>query len=413
MRSRIVRLSLFGTTALLLSACGLVLGLPGSDEVKNDYGKDGAVDNVVPGDTFVPDVVDDTISPPGDGGPDADAACSADLTKDPLNCGRCGRSCYGEACTNGKCAAHLIATGGQPENLRVANGYVYWTDYKNDFVKRIKTDGTGAQTIGTATNGISGPWGMTIDSTGTTIYIASAYGGKVHKCPVTGCASPATEVDSTASRPALLELAANGKLYYLDVLAPQVYENSTSGGARVARATTDTSYNSGLLAGFTIDSTYAYWTEPYNGIDNVKRVPLAGGSTQSIVAAGPRYPTAPRIDGTKIWFVGRGLGDNGGTISSKNVDGSGNLDAFATGLNNPLGLHLDSTHVYWVDEGSVSASGNGLVTDGRVLRCPRSGCGVPEELAKNQENPIALDADATDVFWADLSGGGKIYRLAK
>ncbi len=410
MRSRIVRLSLFGTTALLLSACGLVLGLPGSDEVKNDYQTDGAVDGFVPPDVAVPDTGGDTVVPPADGG---DASCSADLTKDPLNCGRCGRSCYGEACTSGKCAPHLIGSGGKPENLRVANGYVYWSDLQGGVVKRVKTDGTGTQTIATASNGVSGPWGFTIDAAGTTIYIASTSSGKVFKCPVTGCPSTATSVDPVGSKPAYVELAGNGKLYYLDVYDNKVYENSTSGGARVARATTDTSYNSGLLAGFTIDATHAYWTEPYNGIDLVKRVPLAGGAVESIVASnGPRYPTSPRKDGTKLWFVARGLNDNAGSINDKNADGTGNLDPFATGLNNPLSVYLDAENVYWVDEGSVAASGNGLTTDGRVLRCPRSGCGVPEELAKNQMNPVALDGDTTDVFWAEFNGG-KIYRLAK
>ncbi len=406
---RFARASLLAGSALALSACGLVLGLPSSDDVKNDFG-DAATgaDAPNPKDGALPD------ANPGDGGgPDAaDAGCVADLTKDPLNCGRCGRSCYGEACTDGKCAPKLLATGGQPENVRVANGYVYFTDFKNDTVKRVKTDGTGTQTIATATNGISGPWGVVVDPTGTTIYIASAYGGKVHKCPVAGCGTPATVVDGNASRPALLELTAT-KLYYLDVYNDRVYENGFDGGARVERATTDTSYNAGLLSGFTIDGTHAYWSEPYNGTDNVKRAPLDGGATQSIVAAGPRYPTSLRIDGTKIWFVGRGLGDNGGTISSKSVTGSGNLDTFATGLNNPVGLYMDSTHVYWLDEGSVTASTDGTVTDGRVLRCPRSGCGVPEELAKGQTNPVSLDSDGVDLFWVDYSGGGKLYKLAK
>ena len=72
----------------------------------------------------------------------------------------------------------------------------------------------------------------------------------------------------------------------------------------------------------------------------------------------------------------------------------------AGGLNNPAGIAVDATSVYWVDEG-----------DGTVMKCAIAGCsGAPSVLAAGQTHPVAIAVDTQNVYWI---GGSLIMRLRK
>src|SRR5688572_1936749 len=54
--------------------------------------------------------------------------CSTDLSTDPDNCGRCGRSCGGEACEQGRCPVRVLAsTGLWNYGLALDATHAYWT----------------------------------------------------------------------------------------------------------------------------------------------------------------------------------------------------------------------------------------------------------------------------------------------
>jgi hypothetical protein len=63
------------------------------------------------------------------------------------------------------------------------------------------------------------------------------------------------------------------------------------------------------------------------------------------------------------------------------------------------GAALDDTYVYWVDTATV----------GTIMRVPKTG-GTPVILARDT-GPVAIAVDSTAVYWADE--GGNIMRLAK
>jgi hypothetical protein len=63
--------------------------------------------------------------------PEPEAKCSEDLASDPENCGACGNSCGGGACTESKCGAAVLASvtsGSIPTGLVVSGETVVWAE---------------------------------------------------------------------------------------------------------------------------------------------------------------------------------------------------------------------------------------------------------------------------------------------
>jgi hypothetical protein len=68
-----------------------------------------------------------------------------------------------------------------------------------------------------------------------------------------------------------------------------------------------------------------------------------------------------------------------------------------------LGIAVDSTTVYWMDNWSM----------GTIMKVARQG-GNPVTIASNQCNPNAITVDAARIYWTDdcVNGGG-VMKLAK
>jgi len=73
---------------------------------------------------------------------------------------------------------------------------------------------------------------------------------------------------------------------------------------------------------------------------------------------------------------------------------SGAVTVLARDELNPLGIAVDSTHVYYTrnDDGA-----------GAVIRIPKEG-GVPEVVATRQLRPIRVHLTSTDVYWTNRYG---------
>jgi hypothetical protein len=75
-----------------------------------------------------------------------------------------------------------------------------------------------------------------------------------------------------------------------------------------------------------------------------------------------------------------------------------------TELANPMGLATDGTNVYFTELGDgVSASATDV---GRVAKCSVTGCTEgATAIADHLENPRGIAVDATNVYWADFGSG--------
>jgi hypothetical protein len=72
----------------------------------------------------------------------------------------------------------------------------------------------------------------------------------------------------------------------------------------------------------------------------------------------------------------------------------------ASNQNQPFGIAVDATSVYWVNYG------NG---DGEVMKAALDGSALTT-LASGQQGPYHLAIDSDSVYWADY-GGDKVKKL--
>lgn len=89
-----------------------------------------------------------------------------------------------------------------------------------------------------------------------------------------------------------------------------------------------------------------------------------------------------------------GSGSNGVSTSSgsSNNTASGPT-ALVSGLNDPLGIAVDGTSVYWVH-----------LSGGTVMKVPVIG-GTPAMLASGQSSPNLIAVDANSVYWTNSNDG--------
>jgi sugar lactone lactonase YvrE len=97
-------------------------------------------------------------------------------------------------------------------------------------------------------------------------------------------------------------------------------------------------------AGLAIDATSAYWTD--SSIGTISKVPLDGGTTTTL-AAELTNPQTLLVDATGIYWEDICAY----TLMKMPVDGGVPVTLVSGGSNQPLGMALDSTSLYWSASG--------------------------------------------------------------
>lgn len=140
------------------------------------------------------------------------------------------------------------------------------------------------------------------------------------------------------------------------------------------------------------------------------KVATGGGSAETLLTEG-FYPRRLTVDGTDVFLtvvddyatsVGRVIkvpkgGGTAVTLASGQVCPSA-VAADATDLRGPSSIALDDGHVYWTNVGP-----------GTVEKAAKDGASRAT-LARDQQFPVAIVVDATDVYW--IASGG-ILRAPK
>lgn len=304
---------------------------------------------------------------------------------DPKNCGTCGHDCLGGTCASGACAPTFLSNAGgsgngaSPHGIAVDSTTVYWTDWLGGTVLSVPKIGGTATTLATASH----PIDIAIDS--TTLYFTDDSGQAA--VPLSG--GGVTRL--SPNRGFGIALNASSIFFTENALgAVATLPKDADGGAATTLITGEP--GPGFIRA---DSQNIYWSDGDGTTGSVRQARLDGSNPQQLAAGDPsNSPLA--VDSSAVYWVEPDLG----FVLSVPI-GGGTITTIAQQQTTPAGIAIDAQFVYWTL----------TVTNGAVVRAPKTGGSVPETLASGQNDPLPIAVDATWVYWGNYDGS--IFRAPK
>jgi hypothetical protein len=330
-----------------------------------------------------------------------DDGCEIELTTNAAHCGRCGHSCLGGVCSDGKCQPIAIASMQHgPGAIAVSASHIYWVNHGDDSgsggaVMRLPVEGGPASPVASAETGATG-----IALSSTDVYWTSMVdGGAVRKVSQAG----GSAVTFAASAGATTVAVSSTQVAWIEATSTQTNLKIAplSGGAAttVAMAAEKSSAIRGQLA---MDAARVYWVTPLGVY-----AAMLGGGSQDMLAPYPGNAYGLVVDKSNLYWSN--LSD-GGAVMKLALPATAPAVAMAEGRHGPQMLALDSDHLYWAENGSVNGDSTAIVTVSLaggvatvLYHWPRVG---------SLDLPTGIVIDDKAIYWS-MPKSGFVMKLAK
>ena len=331
-----------------------------------------------------------------------------DMNSDKLNCGSCGHSCGGGACTSGVCQPFTLASGrGALGALAVNASGVYWLE--SNAVQSVALSG-GAVTTLASSSYVTDPGAIAASSTtiyysnsGSAVAVSSAFWGGVMQ--VTPGGTPSL-LGISGSYPGAFGVAyASGTVYWIDHTAECIFKTA----AGVVTTNPVAVYNAqGLLedvwGNLAVDDNNIYWGQDGGSL---LQASLSTGKSMFLVDNDPvNHPQL--VDqivsrqGYVYWSAHNGGASPPSTTTEANSAiyripvGGGTVSPLASGVTVTPALAGDTSGVYW-DDGNLKRFSTNADSSTTLATGQNAGF-------------IALDSQF--IYWTNPSGG-TVMKLAK
>ncbi len=339
---------------------------------------------------------------------DGPAVRTADVYGDPSNCGACGHDCQGGACSAGACGPVTLAVTHGSIGIAIDSTYVYWADNEAGAIEKISKSLTREGTPSTVASGAPAQNIQAVASDGTYLYWTNkTTSGQVRRALPTGAAL--TTLASNQSQPDWI--ASNGTtVSWTNQGSNQVMAVAvTSDGGVAPTQLNATGENGTVPAGIAIDAVNVYYATKTTGGGLAESVPLAGGAISQL---GSATYVGIAVDNQNVYWTGGA--SNPSVYQNAKTGSPATEQTIAAGaLVCPLAVTSDGTNVYFVDQGT-SACGPPGSDAGALYRVPiGGGATLPPPLVTGLNDPQGIAVDGTAIYWVTGGPVGAVLKLAK
>lgn len=332
--------------------------------------------------------------------PDECGSTCTDTASDGANCGGCGHSCLGAACSNGLCQPFSIASASSPFQLTTDGVNVYYLSNgpgANGEVSSVPIGG------GFGSGPFSAPDMVTIVTDGQYVYWGgqTQYGtALLYFAPVANLGTSQIVAQGQADPVQVMAV----DLVYQDLIVALGCDVFVTFPLATANATSSSAGGpDGCPNAIVGNKSLFYWSNPAS-LDF-----LGTAQTNSSPAV---FASSSSFDPIAVSVSAQGLALSGDYVYFTDSAGSkvarvpADASSAAVGIasaSSPLGLVVDSTYVYWIDDGGAD-----------VKRVPLAGGNVTTIATNQTASAIAqygaVGASGASLYWTNTNG---IMRLAK
>jgi hypothetical protein len=330
----------------------------------------------------------------GDSGP----ACSADLSTDPKNCGRCGHDCFGGACSGGRCEARVIGTDlGSVYGLAVSREAIYATSFSRKQLFSCTAPCPNGLSPFASGRGELGEVAFDATSVYFTDWGAGTTWGFIRKCLLPNCTGGPIDVATGFLNPMRL-LALENRLYWTSDYQTTLYSASVghTGTAPPPLQTVPDTRDTWIIY-IAVTRDRVFWSNlgqvnAGTGAIRSCTLPDCAGGPQTL-AEGLNSPQRPTVaNDTLLWT-------SPNAIMQCALPGCiGGAKQLLGNLVVPTALAVGGSRLYWTTP-------DGLYT------CPLPSCATPARVAPNPTNTPpnlvrggVVATNGTVVVW-DNAGG--------